>query len=112
MDSGVTKIDFSRSAFFSFTQKLIGRISLQKALFCAFLTFKNLFLRRVAFLDPKKKVLRKIYIFFGLQTHKEIYFHLILFRPGASKTGVQGGTKSPLKKKVYIYIYIYIYNII
>ena len=32
-----------------------------------------------------------------------------------SKTGVQGGTKSPLKKKyiyIYIYIYIILYNII
>jgi hypothetical protein len=33
MDSGVTKIGFARSAFFSFTQKEIGRISLQTALF-------------------------------------------------------------------------------
>jgi len=55
MDSGVTKISFACSAFFSFTQKEIGRNSLQKALFCAFLTVKNLFLRREAFFDQNKK---------------------------------------------------------
>ena len=43
-----------------------------------------------------------IYIVFGLQTHKEIYFHLILFRLVVSKTGVQGGTKTLLKKYIYI----------
>jgi hypothetical protein len=47
-------------------------------------------------------MLREIYIVFGLQTHKEIYFHLILKSSGVSKTGVQGGTKSPYKKRLKI----------
>ena len=33
MNSGVTKIGFARSAFFSFTQKEIGRTSLLKSFF-------------------------------------------------------------------------------
>ena len=62
MDSGVTKIGFARSAFFSVTQKDLGRISLQISLFCAFLTVKIFFLRREAFFDQNKKTGNDSYI--------------------------------------------------
>ena len=50
-------------------------------------------------------MLREIYIVFGLQTHKEIYFHLIFFHLVVSKTGALG-KKKRLKKNIIIIVIV------